>query len=80
MVRRVYLAESTKGFGASVCFAIKEFSLFFWACPSLRSGRATTHYASLRCYANTTHCLTACCVSLTHAAFGCFTLFDIHFQ
>ncbi|MCS7075546.1 MAG: hypothetical protein NZ455_02495 [Bacteroidia bacterium] len=31
----------------------------------LRSGRATTHYASLRCYANAAHCLTACFVSLT---------------
>ncbi|MCS7075680.1 MAG: hypothetical protein NZ455_03170 [Bacteroidia bacterium] len=49
--------------------------LDFWACPSLRSGRATAHYANasvLRCAA---HCLTACSVSLTQAAFGCFTLF-----
>ncbi|MDW8346634.1 MAG: hypothetical protein RML94_06775 [Bacteroidia bacterium] len=28
----------------------------FWACPSLRSGRGIPHYASLRCFANATHC------------------------
>ncbi|MCS7076113.1 MAG: hypothetical protein NZ455_05370 [Bacteroidia bacterium] len=30
---------------------------------------------ALRCYAIASHCLTACSVSLTQAAFGCFTLF-----
>ncbi|MCS7077415.1 MAG: hypothetical protein NZ455_11935 [Bacteroidia bacterium] len=45
------------------------YQLIFVACPSLRSGRATPHYASLRCFANASHCLTACCVSLTHTAF-----------
>ncbi|MDW8348517.1 MAG: hypothetical protein RML94_16255 [Bacteroidia bacterium] len=33
--------------------------LFFWACPLLRKGRGIPHYASLRCFANATHCLTA---------------------
>ncbi|MCS7077564.1 MAG: hypothetical protein NZ455_12685 [Bacteroidia bacterium] len=41
---------------------------YFWACPSLRSGRATAHYADARCYAIAPHCLTACFVSLTQAA------------
>ncbi|MCS7078133.1 MAG: hypothetical protein NZ455_15580 [Bacteroidia bacterium] len=63
--------------------------IFFWACPSLRSGRATTHYASLRCYANAPHCLTACCVSLTQQSLDvlpcfhtyiCFTLFSLDYQ
>ncbi|MCS7075169.1 MAG: hypothetical protein NZ455_00570 [Bacteroidia bacterium] len=39
------------------------------------SGRATAHYANARCYAHASHCLTACSVSLTQAAFGCFTWF-----
>ncbi|MCS7076727.1 MAG: hypothetical protein NZ455_08465 [Bacteroidia bacterium] len=39
------------------------------------SGRATPHYAIARCYAIAPHCLTACSVSLTQAAFGCFTWF-----
>ncbi|MCS7076775.1 MAG: hypothetical protein NZ455_08705 [Bacteroidia bacterium] len=30
---------------------------------------------SLRCYAIASHCLTACSVSLTQAAFGCFIWF-----
>ncbi|MCS7076063.1 MAG: hypothetical protein NZ455_05115 [Bacteroidia bacterium] len=30
---------------------------------------------SLRCYATAPHCLMACSVSLTQAAFRCFTLF-----
>ncbi|MCS7076289.1 MAG: hypothetical protein NZ455_06255 [Bacteroidia bacterium] len=47
----------------------------FWACPSLRSGRAIPHCADARCYANAPHCLTACSIALTQAVCGCFTWF-----
>ncbi|MCS7077514.1 MAG: hypothetical protein NZ455_12430 [Bacteroidia bacterium] len=49
------------------------FFFIFGRVPSLRSGRATPHYAFasvLRCAA---HCLTACSVSLTQAALERFT-------
>ncbi|MCS7077617.1 MAG: hypothetical protein NZ455_12950 [Bacteroidia bacterium] len=51
-------------------------NLFFWACPLLRSGRATAHYAFASVLRYASHCLTACSVSLTQAAFGYFTLFS----
>ncbi|MCS7076372.1 MAG: hypothetical protein NZ455_06670 [Bacteroidia bacterium] len=40
------------------------------------SGRATAHYAIASVLRCASHCLTACSVSLTQAAFGCFTLFS----
>ncbi|MCS7075189.1 MAG: hypothetical protein NZ455_00670 [Bacteroidia bacterium] len=52
------------------------FRKFFGRVPSLRSGRATTHYADASVLRCASHCLTACSVSLTQAAFGCFTLFS----
>ncbi|MCS7075319.1 MAG: hypothetical protein NZ455_01350 [Bacteroidia bacterium] len=44
---------------------------------------------SLRCYANASHCLTACSISLTQRSlhilpcfyiYLCFTLFNVHYQ
>ncbi|MCS7076478.1 MAG: hypothetical protein NZ455_07205 [Bacteroidia bacterium] len=45
----------------------------FGRVPSLRFGSG---YCALRYRFGATHCLTACSVSLTQAAFRCFTLFS----
>ncbi|MCS7078123.1 MAG: hypothetical protein NZ455_15530 [Bacteroidia bacterium] len=39
--------------------------LLFGRVPRFRSGRCIPHYASLRCFANASHCLTACSMPLT---------------
>ncbi|MCS7076227.1 MAG: hypothetical protein NZ455_05945 [Bacteroidia bacterium] len=41
----------------------------FGRVPSLRSGRATAHYAFASVLRCASHCLTACSVSLTQALF-----------
>ncbi|MCS7076941.1 MAG: hypothetical protein NZ455_09550 [Bacteroidia bacterium] len=47
--------------------------IFFGRVPCCASGRATAHYAIASVLRYAAHCLTACSVSLTQAAFGCFT-------
>ncbi|MCS7077393.1 MAG: hypothetical protein NZ455_11825 [Bacteroidia bacterium] len=43
--------------------------IYFGRAPSLRSGRATPHYAFASVLRYAPHCLTACSVSLTQAVF-----------
>ncbi|MCS7076542.1 MAG: hypothetical protein NZ455_07535 [Bacteroidia bacterium] len=55
---------------------MNECRSLFWACPSLRSGRATPHYANASVLRCAPHCLTACSVSLTQRHFD--VLYDFY--